>query len=373
MLRYFSRGPRESYTRVKTCGTGIPMLTSIRRTCKSGLAVILVSAAFCMATDATSDAKKRADELKRSQTEAVLWRDPGDIAARNLFYGSGGRAGEPHGPYVFLKEDLTGTNPKFDVRDRDGVRWQVKLGIEAQPETAAARLVWAVGYPTAEYYFLPELRVGSMPPHLKRGQNLIASDGTIHNVRLKRHGPHLKKIGIWHWGNNPFSGTREFNGLRVMMALINNWDLKDENNSIFELQEAPGSSAPAHLYMVSDLGATFGSTGRTWPTSRSKGDLESYRDSVLISNVTPEYVDFNVPTRPAIAYAVTTREFIRRLHLRWIGRQIPRSDVQWIARLLAHLSQDQIRAAFRAAGYSPGDVEGFTRVVLQRIAQLNKL
>ena len=35
-------------------------------------------------------------------------------------------------------------NPKFNVVDEDGVKWGVKFGNEAKPETAATRLVWAV-------------------------------------------------------------------------------------------------------------------------------------------------------------------------------------------------------------------------------------
>ncbi len=34
--------------------------------------------------------------------------------------------------------------------------------------------------------------------------------------------------------DDPFEDTREWNGLRVMMALMNNWDLKDENNAIYD-------------------------------------------------------------------------------------------------------------------------------------------
>ena len=53
----------------------------------------------------------------------------------------------------------------------------------------------------------------------------------MHNARLKRYLEGEEKNGTWKWKDNPFTGTREFNGLRVMMALINNWDLKDVNNS----------------------------------------------------------------------------------------------------------------------------------------------
>src|SRR5690242_4348251 len=55
---------------------------------------------------------------------AVLWRYPNDIASRNLYYGPGGEANAPRdGFYTFDKEDLKGSNPKFDVIAPDGVKW----------------------------------------------------------------------------------------------------------------------------------------------------------------------------------------------------------------------------------------------------------
>ncbi len=58
---------------------------------------------------------------------------------------------------------------------------------------------------------------------------------------------------------------------------------------------------------------------------------------------------------------------------RWIGKHIPRSDASWIGRLLSRLSKDQIHQAFRAAGYSSEEVEEFTTVLEERIADLNRL
>jgi hypothetical protein len=40
--------------------------------------------------------------------------------------------------------------------------------------------------------------------------------------------------------------------------------------------------------------------------------------------------------------------------------------------LLAQLSPEQIRDAFRAGGYSPQEIEAYSRVVEQRIAQLQR-
>ena len=262
---------------------------------------------------------------------------------------------------------MSGTNPKFEVCDENGTKWKVKLGVEARPETVASRLVWAVGYYANEDYFLPDLRVENMP-HLRRGQNLVATDGSVHNVRLKRHLKNEEKIGTWKWGDNPFGQQRELNGLRVMMALINDWDLKDENNAVY-VEKETDTVRPELRYEVSDLGASFGTTGRSLTHKQSKGSLNSYQHSKFIRKVGSEYVDFNVPTRPSLIYLFTPKEFVDRMDLRWIGKHIPRSDAKWIGGLLAQLSPGQIRDAFRAAGYSPDQVDGFSRVVEQRIVE----
>src|SRR5262249_3023311 len=110
------------------------------------------------------------------QGAAILWREPTNIRERNLFYGPGGKEHEPKAPYRFQKEDPKGTNPKFDVVDANGVRWGVKLGPEAQPETASSRLVWAAGYFAHEIYFLPEMKVEGMQ-RLRRGGDLVSEDG----------------------------------------------------------------------------------------------------------------------------------------------------------------------------------------------------
>jgi hypothetical protein len=301
----------------------------------------------------------------RAEGQAVLWRDPGDITARDLYYGPGGKAHEPRGTFTFEKEDMEGSNPKFDVIDQDGVKWRVKMGDEARPETAASRLVWAVGYFANEDYFVPVLHVQNMP-HLHRGSNLVSPDGTVHNVRLKRHLKDQKKIGEWSWAQNPFTGTRELNGLRVLMAVINNWDLKDTNNSIYQVR----GERPERQYAVTDLGSSFGSPGLNWV---SKGSLTAYTRSKMIGKASPEFIDFNVPAPPKLNTFVDIPELRRRLGLCWLGHHIPLADARWMGHLLAQLSPEQIRDAFRAAGYPPQEVEAFSRIVEQRIAQLGRL
>jgi len=302
--------------------------------------------------------------VQNAGATAVFWSDPSDWATRDLFYGPGGQQHQPHGPFTFEKEDLDGSNPKFVVRDSDGVKWKVKLGLEARPETVATRLVWAAGYYANEDYFVPDMRVEGMPAHLHRGQKLVGPGGEVHNVRLKREDE--KKIGIWQWDKVGFADSREWNGLRVLMAVINNWDVKDDNNSVYQ----DGSQ---HVYMVSDLGASFGSAGRAWPTDLAKDNLKSYSHSKFIRRIRPDSVDFQAPARPALICLFNPKAYFMRVHYEWIGHNVPRADAKWLGQLLARLSPAQIHDAFRAAGYSPAEIEAFSRVLRGRITALSDL
>ena len=336
----------------------------VNRAVFAGVAILMLTVPL-----SAKDKGQSRQEAAAEPANPVLWSNPADIASRDLYYGPGGQAHEPHTTYTFVGEDRRGTNPKFDVRDENGTKWKVKLGLEAKPEVAATRLLWAVGYFADEDYFLSDLRVENMP-RLGRGEKLIAPDGTMHNVRLKRYSKNEKKVATWEWRNNPFNGTREFNGLRVMMALLNNWDLKTENNAVFE--ERSDAQGKLSRYVVNDLGATFATAGITLPLKRAKGNLREYSRSKFIKRVHGDYVDFNVPARPSLWLLAWPNRFVTRMRMPWIGHHIPRADARWIGQLLAQLSNEQIRQAFRAAGYSPQEVEGFANVVEQRINELNQ-
>ena len=65
--------------------------------------------------------------------------------------------------------------------------------------------------------------------------------------------------------------------------------------------------------------------------------------------------------------------YLHEVHVRWVGKHVPRKDAKWIGSLLAQLSPEQIRDAFRAGGYSREQIAAFTAVVQKRIAELNEL
>lgn len=307
-----------------------------------------------------------ASAISRTKPE-ILWRNPDNLASRNLFYGPGGRQHEPpSGTFTFLKEELKGANPKFVVRDPNGVKWKVKLGIEARPETVASRIVWAAGYFADQDYFVSRLRVKGLPSHLHRGNKFIIPEGIVVNARLKREAAGEEKAGTWSWRHDPFTGSRELDGLRTVMGLINNWDLKDDNNKIYD-------TGTELIFLVSDLGASFGNSGRSWPFAKERGNLESYRRAPLFGKVTAQYVDFRTPGRPQLWFLVNPFEYVSHVHLEWVGRRIPRDHARWMGRLLSRLSQRQIQDAFRAAGYSTPEINAFSQVLENRIAQLSDL
>ena len=62
----------------------------------------------------------------------------------------------------------------------------------------------------------------------------------VWDVRFERSDDGYKEEGLWPWAQNPFNGTRELQGLKVLMALINNWDLKTENNKIVRPDKKSG-------------------------------------------------------------------------------------------------------------------------------------
>jgi hypothetical protein len=303
------------------------------------LAMLILAFAASAATQApVKNFKSKEAKATVGASPAVIWREPAAIQSRDLFYGPGGPDHQPHGKLSFIQEKFNGVNPKFDVRDEDGIRWGVKLGNEAKPEVAATRLVWAVGYFTNEDYYLPELKVGGL--QLKRGQELI-DHSKINGVRLKRHNKGEHQIANWGWDKNPFVGSKELDGLKVMMEVICNVDLKSLNQHVYD------ENAEEQRYIAADLGSSFGMCGKT--IFYTKGKLKDFQSKPLIQNAGPEYVDF------------------------WRFKHVPREHAKWIGGYLAQLSDTQISDAFRAAGFTPQEIEGYTKKVREKINELNQL
>ena len=284
---------------------------------------------------------------KKKKTEAltgtpILWQQPDNISSRDLFLGPGGTAMRPDLRRItFIKEEKGGYSKKYRVRDGSGHEWVVKIGKEAQSETSAIRLLWGVGYVTEVNYLVPRVT--------------IPGKGTFSNVRFEARPEKWDRVQEWKWKRNPFIGKPEFQGLKIMMAMINNWDLKDSNNQIVKLQ----GNGDALFYIISDLGATFGHASTTplfWRFTRSRNNPEKYAKSEFFKKVKGDRVVLHFGGKNS-----------------GIMKDITVHDAQWMGSLLSQLSDQQLRDAFRAANYRPNEINLLARTVRERTNELLSL
>ena len=314
-----------------------------------GKRIIIATLLFCIATAGFAQRTTR-QKQPAPQGEKVLWREPIDIESRDLFNGPGGESMKPNLSRVTFIRDQAGGgySINYRVRDGSGKIWIAKLRSEAQPETAAVRLVWAVGYMTEVNYLVPCVKIEGAPASSVKK----CEGGGFANVKFEARPATVKRGENWLWASNPFSGTKEFQGMIVLMSLMNNWDLKDDNNRIVFVPDAPGG--PELRYILSDLGATFGKTGGF--LSRSRNKPEDFVKSKFIEGVEGGRVKFAYSGKNSGLFSNITVE-----------------QARWIGSLLARLSDKQLSDAFRAANYPPEEVQMLTTATRARINQLVNL
>src|SRR5690349_3049437 len=305
------------------------------------LLVLMLALPFAANAQDNKDKKDKDKKEKKELTGTpVMLLEPEDLESRNLILGAGGEEMKPDISRVtFIEQKSGGYSTKYRVKDAQGNEWVAKIGKEAQTDTAANRLLWALGYETEIAYLIP---------HLK-----IEGKGEFDNVRLEARPANVKRRGNWMWENNPFQNSPEFRGLKILMLMLNNWDMKDDNNEILTMRGDTTGEGELR-YIISDLGATFGKTGGV--ISRSRNDVPDYVKAEFIKKVNGDQIDFH--------YSGKNQKLFKGLTV---------ADAQWLSNLLKRLSDDQIKDAFRAANYSAEDVDLLAGAFRERINALAKL
>lgn len=308
-----------------------------RRTTGFSMLIFLVLATILSPTTFIAKEKKK----EKPQGTPVLWQRPADIHSRNLRLGPGGAKPDLR-RVTFVQEQKGGYSKKYRVRDVDGNEWVAKIGKEAQPETSAVRLLWAVGYQTEINYLEPIAE--------------IVGKGTFRNVRFEARPKNLKRLDEWKWSQHPFAGSRELQGLKVLMVLINNWDVKDSNNQVLLVRGIRGNEL---RYIISDLGATFGQSSKTpiiWRITRSRNDPVRYAKAKFVDKVEDNRVKFHYGGKRSSLF-----------------KDITVDQARWIGNLMSQLSNQQIRDAFVAANYTPSQIDLLANEVRDRINELVRL
>ena len=275
---------------------------------------------------------------------ASMWVEPSDLEKRDLFYGPWGaeHAPDPDGVYTLVERKHTGVNLGMTVKDDQGREWSVKqpypggLDSEAPVEVALSRLLSAVGYHQPPVYYLRAFT-------LKDDFGKKVEVGG--RFRLKDDG--MKETGSWNWEDNPFVGTKPYQGLIVLHMMFNSTDLKNSNNSLYEYRDG---DLVKQLYLTRDLGAALGDVN---PISPRKNDPESFEAMPFILGVENGKVQF--------AYNGWYKNLV-------LDRITP-EEVAWASNLLGRLSDKQWADAFRAGGYEPAIAKRFIARLKEKVEQ----
>lgn len=272
--------------------------------------------------------------------EAILW-EPVNVKQRDLYLGPGGAAMRPNTRKItFIEKETSGNNLKYRIKDGSGRVWVAKIADESRPETAAVRLLWAIGYKTEINYLVPRMT--------------IPTKGTYTNVRLEARPANIERGDRWDWNSNPFIGTRQLKGLKLLMAMINNWDLKNDNTGILNV------GGEKH-YIISDLGSSFGKLAYSSGFlinrfGRSVDKPEQYAKSKFINGVDKEgFVD--------LAYNSAHSGLMDNITI---------EDAAWLGGLLGQLTNKQLDDAFRAANYNRSERRILTNAFKARIRELQR-
>ncbi len=296
-----------------------------------------------------SKKEKKPSVAPEANGTPTLWEDRGNIASLNLIYGIGSPEGMPKPPFQFDKEDTSGTNPKIKIVDANGIKWNIKFDEEVHAEVAASRIVWACGYMVEESYFMPSGKVNGVSG-LSRAKKFVASDGSFTNGMFEKRPDEIaRRRNNWTWESNPFRGTKELSGLAILNAMLNNWDAKSTNNNVLGMFDDDGKVID--WYLVADWGGSFGKMGGF--TSHTKWDLDDYNKQAFLDGVSGNTLKLHYSGKMGSSL-----------------KSIPMEHARWFAGIVGQLTDDQIRDAFKAAGASPTEVEGFSRRIRQKISEL---
>ena len=290
--------------------------------------------------------------------QTTIWHDPGNVSQLDLRYGIGGPELAPAPPFTFVKEDTSGTSPKVQVTDANNRTYVIKFGPEAIPDTFAARMVWAVGYWSEQNYMVKEGVIEGVKD-LGRAADYVEKNGRFRKGRFQlRSGDpkYLNNIN-WNWDQNPFMGTPQLNGLKIMMMLVSNWDDKDfrdaasrgGNTAIYQ-------QGDRYIFFIDDWGASFGSWGKFF--TRSKWKPNEYLG---------ESHDFVKGLNIGIQWGYSGQ------HTDLMTQGVRPSDARWLMQYLGKITDEQMREGLLASGATHEEARQCLEGLKLRIAQLRTL
>ena len=290
-------------------------------------------------------------------TSSVLWNDPGAVSNVD-FLRPAGNGPDPAPPFQLLKEDFDGTSAKVLVKDANGVTWRMKGGPEARAEAFITRFISALGYFGEPTTFIANGKIEGLKHPLGRASYFVDGDGAFTWASFEYRDPDAKFLPQvqWRWDDNPFVGTHELNGLKILMMLFSNWDNKDRrdirrgsNTGVLEINGK-------RVYFITDWGQSLGAWGALF--GRTNWNCADY------SRQTPGFIRKVNADRVVFGFHGQHSDFWRDVNVR---------DVQWLLKYLGAITDAQIRTGLLASGATPAEQDCFGREIRKRIDRLREV
>jgi hypothetical protein len=166
----------------------------------------------------------------------------------------------------------------------------------------------------------------------------------------------------WAWDDNPFIGTPQLSGLKIVNMLLSNWDTKDRrdvsrgsNTAIFERRVSRwGREAQ---YLITDWGGAMGKWGSNvvW---RDRWDVNGFEAQTpgFVTGVTNGFVNFGYQGQ-------RTGE---------IARGITVENAAWFFSYAGRLTETALHTGLTASGATPDEAARFARALIDRIQQIGR-
>lgn len=296
----------------------------------------------------------------------------------------------PDTPWKITDWKRGGITPGFQIEDRNGNRWVIKLDAPGYPQAGSGaavvsgRLIWAAGYhfshDEAVTFRRSDLTIDEDLKQGKDGGKPLTDVELDYLLTLGAHDPdgtQYAAASLFLEGSpvGPFEfrgrreddpndwyqhkNRRELRGLWVFYSWINNWDVKDHQS--LDMFHAPEDDSLGHvIHNLLDASGSLGAAGqgaKTLPTGYEKRiDFVWITKRLLSLGFAVEPwrkidQDTGVPSIGNFASEGFEPDDWRPLQDLAPFREKELGDLYWGAKLVASFSDAQIRAAIDAAGY----------------------
>jgi hypothetical protein len=295
-----------------------------------------------------------------------IWRDPGTADATDLRFGPGGRDGVPEAPFTFIEEHFGGSQPCVAIRDAHNRLWRVKWGPEVRPESFAVRFAHACGYFAEVTHYVDEGMIEGVQ-QLTRAKDCIDQECRFREARFELEDRSVRMLfgeHSWSWDDNPFVGTPQLAGLKLVVMLLSNWDTKDRrdvargsNTAIFEHRVSPW--AREARYLITDWGGAMGKWGAN-VVSRGRWDPDGFEAQ------TPQFIT-GVRDDGIVTFGYVGQRTAD------VAYDISVEHVRWFHQYASRLTESHLREGLLASGATDEEAARFARALMDRSAQLGRV